>query len=160
MRIGQQLRRVWRCHPFRSKMSADTQVSGIFSLFDYLMACPRVARCFLLRANVIIQFSVACFKFGSRPSDVFFYCREFRLRRVQLLLGQTHSIRTPQARPDKFCSLFRKTRSPRGDAGGSCFQVRRSWIERMQIGELFQEIAICSFTVLNAAFHACKLAFA
>jgi hypothetical protein len=141
-------------------MPTDTQIGWIFSLFDRLVVCPRVAGCFLLRANVVIQFSVARFEFASRSRYIFFYRRKLCLRRVQLLLGQTHCIRATQARPDKFCTLFRKTRSPRGDTGGSCFQVRWRWIERMQIGELFQEIAIRSFALVNAAFHAGKLALA
>ena len=124
------------------------------------MVCSRVARCFLLRANVIIQFPVARFEFASRSRYIFFYRSKLGLNRVQLLFGQTRCIRAAQTRPDKFCTLFRETRSPRGDAGGSGLQIRRSRIEGMQIGELFQEIAIRSFALLNAPFHARKLALA
>src|SRR5437773_7483632 len=160
MCLGQQLRGVWRGNALCRKMPTDTQIGWIFSLFDRLVVCPRVAGCFLLRANVVVQFSVARFEFASRSRYIFFYRRKLCLRRVELLLGQTHRIRATQARPDKFCTFFRKTRSPRGDTCGSCFQVRGCWVERMQIGELFQEIAIRSFALLNAAFHAGKLALA
>src|SRR5438552_11581230 len=160
MCLGQQLRGVWRGNALCRKMPTDTQIGWIFSLFDRLVVCPRVAGCFLLRANVVVQFSVARFEFASRSRYIFFYRRKLCLRRVELLLGQTHCVRAAQARADKFCTFFGKTRSPRMDTGGSCFQVRGRWIERMQIGELFQEIAIRSFALLNAAFHARKLALA
>src|SRR5206468_4945892 len=152
--------RVWRGYPFRSKVPANAQVGGILSLFDYLVACPRLPRCFLLRANVVIQLSVTGFKLASRSRYIFFYRGKLRLDSIQLLLCQTHCIRAAQACAYKFCTLFGESRSPRCDVRGSSFNVRRWRIERMQIRELFQEIAIRSFALLNPAFHAGKLALA
>src|SRR5438552_4497424 len=154
------MRRVWRGNCLRSKVSADAQIRGIFSLFDCLMPHPRVARGFLLRANVIVQFSVAHFEFAPRPRDIFFYRRKFRFSGVQLLLGHAHCVRATQARPDKFRALFRKTRSPRANVGRERFQVWRGRIQRMQVGELFQQFAIGGFALLNPAFYAGKLALA
>src|SRR6059058_5397123 len=89
-------------------MPTDTQIGWIFSLFDRLVVCPRVAGCFLLRANVVIQFSVPRFEFASRSRYIFFYRRKLCVDRVELLLGQTHCVRAAQARADKFCTLFRR----------------------------------------------------
>ena len=51
MRLCQQLWRVRWCNTLCGKMPADAQIGRIFSFFDGLMRCPRVARCLLLRLN-------------------------------------------------------------------------------------------------------------
>ena len=101
------------------------------------MARARLSCRFLLCADVIIQFPVSRFKFASGPCNIFFHHRKFRLCCVQLLFGQTRRFRAAQARPDKFGALFRKAGSPCINAGRSCFQICRSRIECVQIGELF-----------------------
>src|SRR5206468_5147885 len=112
------------------------------------------------RTNVVIQLSFSGFKFAPRSRDIFFDGGKFRLSRVQLLLSQAHCIGATQSRADKFCTLIGQTRSPGGYARRSCFKIRRLGIERMQIREFFQEIAIGSFALLKPAFYAGKLALA
>jgi hypothetical protein len=54
MCFSQQVRRVWRGNTRRRKMSANAQVRRILSLFDSLVSCSRVTRCFLLQTDVVI----------------------------------------------------------------------------------------------------------
>ena len=58
-------------------MTSNVQIGGIFSLLDCLMVCPRFSDRFLLATDVIVQFSVARFKFTPDPLYVFFHDRKF-----------------------------------------------------------------------------------
>src|SRR6266480_2299681 len=110
------MRCVRRSNALRSQVTANVQVSRIFSLLDGLMLCARFSQRFLLDADVIVQFSVARFKFTPDPLDFFFHHRKFRLYSDYLLLGQTCCIRTARARADKFGALFREASATRTDA--------------------------------------------
>ena len=141
-------------------MSADTQIGRILPLFDGLMARLRIARCLSLGLNTLGQFSVACFELAARARDIFFHGSKFGLCAGQLLRGHARRVCTAHARPDKFCAFFRKTRPLCHYACRKCVEVGRSRIKSMQIGELFQKIAIRSLALLNAALDARELAFA
>ena len=160
MRLLQQMRRVWRRNALFGQMPADAQIRRIFSFFDGLMARPRVARCLLLGLNTLSQFSVARFELASRARDIFFHGGKFGFCTGQFLLGHTRRVGAAHARPDKFCAFVRKTRPLCHYAGRKRFQVGRSGIKRMQIGKLFQKIAIGSFALLNTPLHARELSFA
>ena len=160
MRFGQQMRRAWRRDALRGKVPANIQIRGIFPLLNCLVACACVARCFLLSADVVTQFPVARFKLAPGARDIFFNRSKFRFRGIQFFLGQTRSLRAAKPRPHQFCSSLRKSRPSCTDTGRSRFQVGGRRIERMQIGELFQEIAIGGFVFLNASFYGNQLALA
>src|SRR5207244_4767890 len=108
----------------------------------------------------ITQFSVTRFKLASGPRYVLFHRRKFRFCCIQFLVRQPRRLRAAEARPNEFCSLFRKPRSSRRDIGGARFQVGRSRVERVEIGELFQEIAIGSLAFLNTPFYGGQFALA
>ena len=78
MRLGEQMRRVRRGDTLRGKMTANVQIGGIFSLLDRLMLRTRFLHRFLLRADVIVEFSVAAFEFTSDSVYIFFHHRKFR----------------------------------------------------------------------------------
>ena len=123
-----------------------------------LRAC--IASCFLLSSDVIIQFSVSGFKLASSPRNVFLHCRKFRFCGIHFFRGQPRRFGAAEARPDQFCSLFRKPRQPSVDTGRPRVQIGRSWIKRMKIGELFQEIAIGSLAFSNTSFYGGQFALA
>src|SRR5215475_2104800 len=160
VRLGQQMRRVWRGNALCGKVPANVQIRRIFSLLDCLMACACVARSFLLSADIIIQFFVARFKLASGPRNVFFQRRKFRFCHIQFFRGQSRRVRAAKPRLDQFRSLIGKPRSPRANIGGARLQICRSRVKSMQIGELFQEIAVGSLTFSNASFYGGQFALA
>ena len=66
--------------PCDGKMTTDVQIGGILSLLDCLMLRTRFSERLLLDADIIVQFSVAPFKFAPGPLDIFFHDRKFRCR--------------------------------------------------------------------------------
>ena len=79
--LGEQMRRVRGGNALRGKMTTDVQIGGIFSLLDCLMMRTRFSKCLFLGADVIVQFSVASFKFAPDSLDIFFHDGKFRCRR-------------------------------------------------------------------------------
>ena len=98
-------------------MLADAQIGGILSFFNHLMSCPRVAYGLLLRANVLIQRSIACFKFAPRSRYVLFDRGKFRFDRAQFFFCHAYRLGAAQARADKFCAFVRQPRLSRADGG-------------------------------------------
>jgi hypothetical protein len=141
-------------------MPTDAQICRILSFFYSLMPRPRVARCLLLSPNALSQFPVASFKLAPRARDVFFHGGKFGLSSVQLFLCHAHRVGAAQARPYQFGAFIRKARPFCHNSGRERFEIGRRGIERVQIGKLFQEIAIGSFALLNTPLHARKLSFA
>src|SRR6266513_4676153 len=123
MRLGQEMRRVWRCNPLRSEMTPNIQIRGIFSFLNCLMMCARFANCFLLHPDALVQCSIARFKFGPDTLDIFFHNREFGFGRNQFFFGKATSIRTAEPGPNQFRPLFRKASTTRAEIGCLSFEI-------------------------------------
>ena len=117
MRLGQEMRRVWRCNPLRSEMTPNIQISGIFPFLNCLMMGARFSNCFLLQPDALVQCSIARFKFGPDTLDIFFHDREFSFGCNQFFFGKAASISTPEPGSNQFRPLFRKAGTTRADIG-------------------------------------------
>ena len=141
-------------------MPSDAQVRRILSLFDGLMPRPRVACCLLLGPRALGRLGLrvsnslrvrAMFFSTAASSDSAVLNFSFAVNTASVLSmrARTSSARS-SGRRARFAIIARRER----------FEVGRSGIKRVQIGKLFQKIAIGSFALLSAPLYAGKFAFA
>src|SRR5436190_24120477 len=153
------MRRARRRNALFRQMPADAQIRRLFSFLDGLMPRSRFARCLLLGPNTLSQFAFAGFKLAAHARDVFFHSGKFGVSSVQLFLCRTHRVSAAHACSHEFGTVVRKTRPFCHDSRGMRFKIGGSRIGGVQLGMLFQEIAIGSFALLNAPLHSAELSF-
>src|SRR5438045_8175326 len=151
------MRRARRRNALFRQMPADAQIRRLFSFLDGLMPRSRFARCLLLCPNTLSQFAFARFKLAAHARDVFFHSGKFRVSSVQFFVCRTHRVSAAHACSHKFGTVVRKTRPFCHDSRGERFEIGGSRVKGVQIGKLFQEIAIGSFALLNAPLHPAEL---
>src|SRR5438046_7449996 len=117
MRLGQEMRRVWRCNPLRSEMTPNIQIRGIFPFLNCLMMCARFSNCFLLQPDALVQCSIARFKFGSDTLDIFFPDREFSFARNQFFFARAPGFTLPDPAWNQFRPPFRTAAPTPADMG-------------------------------------------
>ena len=78
VRVGEEVWRVGRRDSLGGKVSADVQISGGLAFLDLVMTRARFSHCLLLDADVLVQLSIARFKFTPYALDFLFHDGKFR----------------------------------------------------------------------------------
>ncbi len=136
-------------------MPADVQIRRILSFLDCLM------RASARRALLVAGFGCYQLNFRSRASN------SLRVRAIffstaassaSAVFNFSFAIRAASAPPRRARTSSARSSGRRArfahNARRERFQVGRRRIKRVQIGKLFQKIAIGSFALLNAPLHA------
>src|SRR5947209_1936172 len=138
----------WR-NPLPGKMPANVQVSRVFSLLYDLMMLLRFSNGVLLGLNVIGESLVTRFVFTADLGDVFFNRTQLLVRGREFLLRQARGIGAAESRPNQLGAFIGQARPARGNSGDLAFQIRRRRIDRLNLGQFFQQLLVGGVVFLN-----------